>query len=178
MIQIKAVTHHPPMIIRWRGAGFTLLELVVVICIASILATVFVERLFYYQERAEKAALELVLARMKMGLQIRMAELIMTRRQREVAALELENPMQWVEEPPSNYIGEYSSVVTPGNWYYAAHEHEMVYVPSRDSYLVIGNSGAKDLRFRVVVPIQADPATGGQTPAGVGIRPVREYKWF
>ena len=178
MIRIRPVAHPSRGTAKKRAAGFTLLELVVVIFIASVLAAVFVERLFYYQERAEKASLELVLARTKMGLQIRMAELIMTRRQRQIIDLELENPMKWFEELPANYAGEYSSPATPGNWYYATREHELVYVPHNDAYLVAGAAGVKELRFRVVIPMQDDGATGARTPAGVTLKPAREYQWF
>jgi prepilin-type N-terminal cleavage/methylation domain-containing protein len=178
MIQIKNTNRFPGVVYRLRRGGFTLLELVVVICIASVIATVFVDRLRYYQERAEKASMDLVLARTKMGLQIRMAELIMTRRQKQVVELETENPMRWLEEPPSNYAGEYSSAAVPGNWYYASREHALVYLPMNGNYLEFGASKSRELRFRVEVPMQADGATGSQTPAGVAVKPTREYKWF
>ena len=55
------------------AAGFTLLELVVVICVAGVIAVIAANRFLYLEERAEKAALEGVLAGVKMGLQIRMA---------------------------------------------------------------------------------------------------------
>jgi general secretion pathway protein G len=143
-----------------------------------VIATVFAERLLYYQERAEKAMLELVLARTKMGLQIHMAELIMTNRQRQVIDLEKENPMRWLDEPPLNYAGEYAAPPKPGTWYYATQEHEMVYVPTNSSYLETGATASKELRFQVVVPMADDPATGGKTPAGIALKPVREYRWF
>jgi prepilin-type N-terminal cleavage/methylation domain-containing protein len=178
MIYIKAGLRRRRIFGRQCVAGFTLLELMVVICIASVLATVFAGRLLYYQELAEKATFELVLARTKMGLRIHMAELIMTRRQQQVIDLEKENPMQWLEEPPPNYAGEYSAPPKSGHWYYATREHEMVYVPTYSSYLDAATAAIGELRFRVVVPMQDDPATGSKTPAGVGLKPVREYKWL
>ena len=161
-----------------KSCGFTLFELIVVICIAGVVATVLAERLLYYQERAEKATLGLVLARTKMALQVRMAELIMTNRQRQVIDLEMENPMKWLEEPPLSYAGEYAQPSQPGTWYYSTPEHEMVYVPTNSSYLDVGSAASKELRFRVVVLMEDDLATGGKTPAGVALKPAREYKWF
>ena len=87
-------------------AGFSQLELVVVICVAGVIAIVAAERFLYLEERAEKAALEGVLAGLKMGLQIRMAEMLMTNQQAGIGALEKENPVRWLQQPPGNYAGE------------------------------------------------------------------------
>lgn len=166
--------------IDWRcqRAGFTLIELIVVIGLVSILGVVAAGRLLYYQELAEKAAMESVLAGTKMGLQIRMAEMIITNRQSQVIELERENPMRWLQDPPANYAGEYAPPVKPGNWYYAAGERELVYVPNSSSYLDTGQAGGKELRYRVAIRYQSDTETGSKSAVGVTLVPVREFKWF
>ena len=40
-----------------RQAGFTLLELVIVVCVVGVSATFVMDRLWRYQEMAEKAAI-------------------------------------------------------------------------------------------------------------------------
>ena len=172
---------------NWRGSGpvgtrrpegFTLIELILVICIVSVVMVFAADRFLYWQERAEKAAMESVLAGIKMGLQIRMAEMIMTNQQVKAADLENENPMRWLQEPPVTYAGEYAAPVKAGNWYYAAKEHELVYVPSGTTFLDTGQPDSKELRFRIVARYAANSANDHQTPSGIAIKPARDFKWF
>ncbi|MEI7844045.1 MAG: type II secretion system protein, partial [Gallionellaceae bacterium] len=41
-----------------RESGFSLIELIIVIAIVSVLMSVFLDRVWYYQELAEKTAME------------------------------------------------------------------------------------------------------------------------
>ena len=160
------------------AAGFTQFELIVVICLAGVIAVTAGNRFLYLEERAEKAALEGVLAGVKMGLQIRMAEMLMTNQQFQVAVLETENPLRWLQEPPANYAGEYAAPAKPGHWYYAAREHELVYLPNNSAYLDTGQSGSKELWFRIAIRYETSAITGGRIPAGIELVPARGFKWF
>ena len=161
-----------------RSAGFGLLELVVLLCVAVVLATLLARGVLYYEERAERAAVELLLEQMRKGLQIQMTELIFSNRQAQVAELEKTNPMKWLESPPANYAGDYPAKPRSGKWYYEPQQHQIVYVPDNNAYLKAGEATLKELRFAVVVPMLSDPATGGKTPSGVGLKPLRPYQWF
>ena len=90
-----------------RTAGFTVLELIAVIVLISLVLSAGVERLLYYEERAEKASMESTLAAVKTGLQVRLAELLLTNHQSAVSELETQNPMRWLIEPPANFGGDY-----------------------------------------------------------------------
>ena len=160
------------------GAGFTLLELAVVICVVGVIMVVAGGRFLYWEERAEKAAVDAVLAGIKMGLQIRMAEMIMSNQQAEVAVLETDNPLRWLEQPPGNYAGEYAAPAKRGYWYYAARERELVYLPNHSAYLDTGQSGNKELWFRIAVRYEVSPVTGGRVPSGIGLVPARGFNWF
>ena len=159
-------------------AGFSQLELVVVICVAGVIAIFAAERFLYLEERAEKAALEGVLAGLKMGLQIRMAEMLMTNQQAGIGALEKENPVRWLQQPPGNYAGEYAAPAKSGYWYYAAREHQLVYLPNYSAHLDTGQSGNKELWFRIAIRYEASAVTGGRIPAGIGLVPAQGFKWF
>jgi hypothetical protein len=161
-----------------RSAGFGLLELVLLLCVAAVLVTLMGRGLLYYEERAERAAVELLLEQMRKGLQIQMTELIFSNRQAQVAELEKTNPMKWLEVPPANFAGDYPAKPRPGKWYYEPQQHQIVYVPDNNAYLKAGEATLKELRFAVVVPMVSDPATGGKTPSGVGLKPLRPYQWF
>ena len=164
--------------IKPSRAGFTLIELILVLIVISVLGVTALDRFRYYQERAEKAAMEATLAAFKMGLQLQLAELIVTNKQMAVAQLERENPMRWLQEPPGNYLGEYTTPTQPGNWYYATNEHELVYVPNNSAHLDTRRSANKELRFRVAIRYASDAATGRKTPSGASIIQAREFKWF
>lgn len=174
------VAGEPPAATPWsvRHAGFGLLELVVVVCVVGVLLALLARGLLYYEERAERAAVELLLEQMGKGLRIQMTERIFTNRQAQVADLEKINPIQWLDVPPANYAGHYPPQPQPGKWYYEPRQYQLVYVPDNNAYLKAGEATLKELRFSVVVRLIDDPATGGKTPAGVSLRPQRPYQWF
>lgn len=164
---------------RARG-GFTLIELIVVIVLVSVVALLGAERLFYYQERAEKAAMDANLASFKMGLQIRSAELTISNQPGSIAALERENPVRWLDTPPSNYAGEYRSPPEPGHWYFVPDKAELVYVPNNAAHLKLSGGTAGELRFKIRFRYDdIDTADGKRRIlAGVGVVPVTAYEWF
>jgi len=131
-----------------RG-GFTLIELVAAILILSVVGGVFLNRLHFYQAMAEKASLDYTLMVLKAGLQIRLAELIVTNRQADAAELESENPMQWLSEKPANYLGEYRDPPERGNWYFDTRQRQLVYVVNNSDYLDAAEvTGTKQLRYK------------------------------
>lgn len=158
--------------------GFSLLELVMAIALIGAIAMFALDRLLFYQERTEKIAMESTLALVNMGLQVRLSELIMSNRQMRVAELELENPMRWLDPPPSNYAGEYVVPAKRGYWYYAVREHELVYTPSATTYLEVGQTGQIELRYRVLIRYENNHVTGQPAPIGVHLAPSRDFRWF
>jgi prepilin-type N-terminal cleavage/methylation domain-containing protein len=158
--------------------GFTLLELIVVIVIISVLGTVALGRLRYYQERAEKAMMEYTLEAVTMGLRIHMAELMVSNRSERLRELERENPMRWMEEPPTGYAGEYVMSPKPGNWYFISDKHELVYVPKYRDYLEGGEGNGRELHFRPALHYLGNAESGTKSVVGVGMAPVNKYQWF
>lgn len=164
---------------RWRG--FTLFELIIAIMIVSALAAALLARLAYYQEMAEKAAMESTLSGIKTGLQVRLAEMIIANREAEAKALEIQDPVLSLDDgKPANYGGEYGENPARGSWYYDGRERELVYVVNTGGRLEIDGSGAQnELRFRVRLvtsPVQL-PGGAVQRTSGVGLAPVRPYRW-
>ena len=177
----QSLPGRPKVYRRRRGLrGFTLVELMVVIVIAGVLATIAFNRLMFYSERAEKSAMDATLAATKLGLQIRLAELIVTNRQMAAAQLERENPMHWLEEPPADYLGDYREPAKPGSWYFAADAAQIVYVPNNTSYLQGLEDDKKELRFRVGLRYDEIELGGVKVKSltGVGLVPVKPYRWF
>ena len=160
--------------------GFTMLELVIVIAIYSVLIGVLLNRLNYYQELAEKAAMESTLRTIKTGLQIRLAELIVTNRQAEAAQLETEDPIRWLDDKPPNYGGAYRESAERGAWYFDAGTRQLVYVVNTGNRLELdAGPEPKELRFRARLLKDLIQAAGGPVEgvSGVTLAPVRPYRW-
>lgn len=163
-----------------RELGFTLFELVVCILVFSVLVTVLLNRLRYYQEAAEKAAMESTARLVKTGLQIRLAELIIANRQAEAAALESEDPTQWLDTRPANYGGEYREPPAPGTWYFDVTARQLVYVVNTGGRLELDSQpDAKQVRFRARLLKDRLQLAGGplERVTGVTLQPVIPYRW-
>jgi type II secretory pathway pseudopilin PulG len=164
-----------------RQCGFSLLELSVVAVLWVVLFGVFLERLTYYQEAAERARFESELQIVKTGLQLRMAELISTNREALVRQLEAENPLRWLSEKLADYAGEYPVRPDPGAWYFDSANRELVYVVNQNRFLSVESQvKPKQLRFRVRVNYQPVDASGGRVRglSGVTLEPVYLFRWL
>ena len=164
-----------------RERGFSLLELAVVAVVLSVLLAVLLNRLAFYQEAAERARFEYELGMYKTALQIRLAELILERKEGEARTLEVENPTRWLSEKPTNYGGEYPERPVPGAWYFDRATREMVYVVNSGKSLAINDvNGMKQLRFRVKIINQAVDVSGKriQGIGGISLLPATAYRWF
>ena len=77
--------------------------------------------------------------------------------------------------PPANYGGDYPAQPKPGNWYFDTKTRELVYAVNSGGGLVVdGQSGFRQLRFRVRLVYQAVPVAGARIRAlgGIALSPV------
>jgi len=167
---------------RRRSPGFTLIELIIVICIVALCAALLLERLRFYQEAAEKAAMEYNVGVVKSALQLRVAALLVRGEERKIESLARVNPIDWLMEPPPGYRGEFRApqpVVPRGSWYFDATRNELVYVPNLDAHLEHLADGSKRLRFRVRLDFDpTEPDSGRKLIAAMRVEPVTPYTWF
>jgi len=163
-----------------RQRGFSLLELAVVAVILSLLLGVLLERLNFYQEAAERARFEATLQVYKTALQIRLAELMLERREGEARLLEVENPTRWLSEKPTDYGGSYPQQPEPGIWYFDETSRELVYVANSARRLAVEpRNGLKQLRFRVKIIYQPVVVSGKtiQAIGGMSLLPSIAFQW-
>lgn len=125
---------------RRRQAGMTLLEVVIVIIIFSVLVGTLLESIYYYQGKAEEAAVQRLVANMRVALNSRQYQALMAGRRFDGEAVARENPMSWLQSLPNNYRGEIVDSVkkelTPGGWYFDVSTRKLVYVfSSKKSFL-------------------------------------------
>lgn len=164
-----------------RFVGISKLEAMVALLLISILGAILLDRLLFYQEIAEKTAMETTIINMRSALRLTVAELRMQNRMQELEKLVGANPIAWLDTPPANYAGELDSpspaAVPPGNWYFDRTRRQLVYRPNLTRLLKAGSEEEKLIRFQVTAVVRA--AESGTTPIaeGVALSLVRPYDW-
>jgi general secretion pathway protein G len=167
--------------------GFTLLELIIVISIVAILAGLFLSRVPFYQEQAEKTVMEQTAGAMQSALVMRTGSLMAkgAATERELNALASDNPIRWLQEKPKNYSGEFfdptPNTVTPGHWMFDLKSRDLIYVPDHTEYFALGKDGRKWIRFHVKLgyEVPLGSATGGRKElASTLFEPTEPYRWM
>jgi hypothetical protein len=172
----------------WRKCvGATLLELAVVVSVLGALAFVLLDRMAYYQERAEKANMETTATTLKIALLVEFSTLMVEGRMQESPALLRRNPMDWLAPKPANYLGEFNGIAPDtlprGNWYYNSGARELVYRVNRGRYFTPDSRGRREVRFHVKANYDgaANKERVGASPmppSGIKLVPVEAYNWF
>lgn len=166
--------------------GFTLIELIVVIIIIVVMIGVFLDRMQFYQEQAEKTVMETVAGAIQSALILQYGEIMTRGKPSDIAALVQDNPMNWLQQRPGNYSGEFYDptplAVAAGNWVFDLKSRELIYVLRNTNYFKPGKDGKKWIRFHVAVSYEASrlPSLQGAPPELTGIlfKPVEPYSWF
>jgi len=168
-------------------AGFTLLELVVVACIAAILGGILLNRMQFYQRMAEKAAMEQTVGIVRSALNLRVASLIAKNQFTKIHDLVDENPMNWLAQKPANYAGEYfgdralESVVS-GQWYFDLKDRKLVYLVHNHKKFVGKKPTSARIRFRTRLVFEENfPGARGQVAGrpveGVVLEQIDPHVW-
>ena len=167
--------------------GFTLLELIIVITIVSILATVLLNRLLDYQERSEKDAMEQTAGILRSALHLQVVDLIARDRLGDIPKLLNENPITWLAEKPHNYQGEYfdpaPGQIEPGSWYYDLKARQLVYLVDRGRHFLPDSTGRKAVRYEVALVYNQERQAATDIPAtrqvgGVVLQLAEPYRWY
>ena len=176
---------HSAFPIPQSANGFTLIELIVVITIVSTLAAALLDRVWFYQEQAEKAAMVGVAGAIQSALTMQHGRLLTHGMGFEVTALAADNPMKWLSKQPLNYSGEFYNPtprsVAPGNWMFDLKSRELIYVLDRTDHFVPGKDGKKWIRYRVNLKYEPVPGASGKASkelVGTLFEPTEPYRWF
>lgn len=166
--------------------GFSLFELVLVIIIVAILMVLFVSRVIFYQEQAEKTAMIEVANAIQSALTMQYGQILTKGQASDVAFLSTDNPMNWLQKKPVNYAGEFYDptplTVASGNWMFDLRSRHLIYVPGNTSHFTPGRDGKKWIRFHAAVKYEPSRLPSLQNaPAeltGIVFEPVEPYVWF
>jgi general secretion pathway protein G len=160
--------------------GFTLFELIAVICLIGIFAAIALERLTRYQELAEKTAMEQTAAVLRSALALRAASYLLAGRLAQAPELAEQNPMEWLAERPGNYVGELydpaEAEVSPGSWFFDRKTRELVYRPRMTRFFHPRAEGRTEVRYKAVVRLDERVAAQREV-SELTLRPTRPYQW-
>jgi prepilin-type N-terminal cleavage/methylation domain-containing protein len=164
--------------------GFTLIELLLVIIIIVVLVGTLITRVTYYQEQAEKTAMEQVAGALQSALLLQYFKLLTRGQEAEVKTLGGENPVHWLQRMPNKYAGEFDDP-TPttihSGWMFDLKSHDLIYVPDRSEYFIPGKDGKKWIRFHIIFGYEAfkgDTHKGGHEMVSMLFEPTEPYHWF
>lgn len=163
------------------GASFV--EFAVSMALMGIFVGVLLERALYYQEYAEKTAMESTAKNIRTGLRYKVADLILANRESEITTLADESPMTWLGERPPNYMGELDSAPVDepkGQWYFDKRNRELVYTVSNRRHFSPSSYRDFGIRYRVM-RISAGAVTDRSPQAAetwVSLVLLTEYGWF
>jgi len=164
---------------RGFQGGVSHVELIVSVTLFAIFLMVFLDRAFYYQELAEKAAMEMTVANMRTGLRYKVADLMLKNQMSEIPTLADENPMNWLAELPESYLGEFEEVpntATAGRWFYDRRGHELVYTVNNRRHFVPFDGRNFTIRYR---PTRVRPGNeASSTQVWVNLVQVQGYTWM
>lgn len=134
-----------------KMSGFTFFELAVAVALIGVLSAILLSRVVFYQEQVEIARVQRLVASLRSALQLKAATLFIAHRYDQMERLAEENPMSWLVEAPTNYVGEYyapdKQKIPDGNWYFDRQDRTLVYLPN--SRKLAGGKQSKLLKFNV-----------------------------
>lgn len=143
-LQMKTIKHRVVQ-------GFTLFELAVVVAIMSVLTVVFLSRMAFYRNEAERLAFQQTVTALRTETSLQNYLGAHGSRVDTVHKLAGQNPMNWLEQKPGNYLGEFYSPDTKklakGSWFFDRSDGFLVYLLNESN--TFDSEGSELLKFKV-----------------------------
>ncbi|MGB8517021.1 MAG: hypothetical protein WCD45_03940 [Gallionella sp.] len=169
-----------------RQHGKTFIELTVIVCIVLVCILLFLHRMRFYQEQAEQTAMQEVVNALNSALLLQYGQIITRGHADDVITLARDNPMNWLQKRPRNYLGEFFDPVAAsaveGNWLFDLKSRELVYLIDHHNYFKPGSDDQQWVRFHLVPHYEtartSSSNAGKKKLTGVAFEPVQPYSWF
>lgn len=166
--------------------GFTLIELIIVIIIIVTLMGLFMNRMMFYQEQAEKVAMDGVVGAIQSALILQYGQILTRGKPSDLVALTQDNPMNWLQKKPNNYVGEFYEPtplsVDSGNWVFDLKSRDLIYLVRNAGHFKPGRDGKNWIRFHAATLYEPSrlPSLRNAAPELTGIlfEPIEPYSWF
>lgn len=168
-----------------RQAGFTILELIVVIIIISILGLFALDRIWSLRIEAEQATVTKIIGNVRSALGLEVSRLALKGRLTEIANLADSNPIDLLAQAPGSYLQQQpdnSDQVTPGSWYFDKESRSLIYHVIYSENLATTLSGTPRIRYYVKL-IYNDRNNNNKfdlnidSIGGLDLVPVEKFAW-
>lgn len=164
--------------------GFTIIELIVVIAVVALLATVALPKFYSLTLRAEALGVQGMIGTVRSALSLQMARGLYQGADFVAWAHDGSHPLYPMRdlllEPPQNYLGVLANSAQRGSWYDDKNSHELVYVLRNDE-IVSGIEGApKKVRWHIDVAYDDRPVETLHATSALGLvlQPSTPHKWM
>lgn len=160
------------MSVSAKQRGASLLEFAVAVAVIGILMGLLLQRIWFYQDQAEKTAVEMTVANVRTALEIKVVEANLPGRNVDLTFLAEENPFNLLKNKPINYAGELfhptDKDIGPGNWCFNRADKSLVYLlNNRNSFV---DAQSKRLKFKVkLFRLPQSPAKPSATPEPLSV---------
>ena len=150
-----------------KQRGASLLEFAVTVTVICILMGLLLQRIWYYQDQAERTAVEMTVANVRTALEIKVAERNFPGRNIDLTVLAEENPFNLLKHRPANYTGELfhpsDKEIGEGKWCFDRADKSLIYLlNNRNSFV---DAQSKRLKFKVkLFRLPQSPAKPSATP--------------
>ncbi len=163
--------------------GFTLIELIIVICIVAVMSGIFLKRVVFYQEMAEKAAVQQVVGALQSALILQYGHRMASGLSGAEKSVVYENPMDWLMQKPGNYAGEFNQVnpakMEPGTWAFDKSAKELIYYPDHTEHFKPSNNEVKWIRYKTRLLYEPNYRNKKVLElAGMIISPIEPFQWL
>ncbi|NKB33370.1 MAG: hypothetical protein GKR91_09755 [Pseudomonadales bacterium] len=157
-----------------KAAGFSLFELVVFIISVAIIYAYAANRFADFPGQAERANFLAISTQIQTAINLEMMLGVGLNRISSPDLMEGTNPMEYMLNPPANYIGAFDVVNTDRVerrvWYFDRRTGELVYLvnDSQGVYLIVNGieTPTNEIRFKIVAEY-GDVDTASGLPVGV-----------
>ena len=164
-----------------KQRGFTLLELIVVIAVVSILASIVMPKFLRLIRQAEVSSVEGIIGQMRSALSLQMARGLY--RGDDLASWASNGsaalyPMQdLLLNPPKTYLGVLETSNRCGCWYDDKNSHELVYILCDDELVLDRVERPARLRWQIHVIKSALSEGERETLLGLVLQPSSPIHW-
>ena len=148
------------------------LELALAAILVLLLAGLLLDRLSAYQAETERVAAKQLISALRTALAVRTTQALARGDEAALLALAQQNPIDWLQERPANYLGEQFStnkdVLPTGHWYFDRVQRTLVFLPTPHKSF---SAGIQKIQiFKVKLVHMPDPADAeGRTAVATGL---------
>jgi len=170
-----------------RARGFSQFELVVVIILISILATVAMSSMWSWRSEFERTLIQTVSGNIRSALGLETAQLALHNKLNQLSKLAGSNPFSLLAQKPDTYLGELSDThpdtQKQGVWYYSKEQRVLIYTIKYSDSFKSTLEGQPRIRLKIKliysdknVNLRYDP--GIDAISGLDLIPLDKYQWY